>query len=920
MAVADQQKVTISLVGDAENLKRSLADGLKAFNGFVTGTDKGKRSVKDLGNVMEETARKSRKTAADAGRYSAELKGVATAADVAVRQLRILNAETGKFEKLVRNSGGGGGARPPVNPPRPPSPSPSPGRGGGFGIGGIAQAASLAGGGVGQIGGLAGAVGSFAAPLAAAAVGFIALSGAISGTAKAIDSAANIQTLQTSFKVLIGSAGEAQRAIQSLQVFANETPLEMPEVAASARMLLAYGFSAKEVQKELRMLGDVSSGTGQRIEDIAYLYGTARVQGRLFQMDINQFTNRGIPIISELAKVMGVAEAQVRTLTEAGQIGFPEVQAAFQNMTGEGGKFKDMMLEQSKTWNGAISNMRGNIDMLFQAFGQPIIEELTPTMTALADKVLELVPMMSQMGGISMDIANRIGAAADAMARFMAATNPTAYGLKKWAESSAVTARADRAATGNSQDSQDIGEISSMSDKEAMAKRLKGKLEDVKRLQRDPSASAAMLSALGMERQGIENNIRSLDRLSDATVKTRAVQKEAADQAKRDAQEEVKDEKKDAKDTAKEQKGLVTKRENAVEKSDRAMNAMAVKSEDTPAGKKDQIFSQARESIEGGMVKRDVGKGDLDAEIKRLTNLQKIGNASTTVAEIDALETLLELRKELVAIEGQEEKEAAKKTKAMAKSGAETANQIALLRVQATGDKNAIKAAEDKARIEELTAKFTEDGFSPSEAKAKAEGLAGAERDKKNFDESKTKTTALKDVNNQAQLLAARISGNPESVRQVEFQQRKEELTKQLTDAGVSQPEADAKANQVAGLELQAKRREAQGNGVTGDQNREIGAGGNAAGGGDPMLSEAQQQTGLLEKLVGNTTPEATGGIAPGGGASVPLFGSQTPEGGSSGNLAVFGEMLGFLKEIAANTRGGGKPTTGGGGLTAEFA
>ena len=47
------------------------------------------------------------------------------------------------------------------------------------------------------------------------------------------------------------------------------------------------------------------------VNQIAELYGKARVQGRLFAEDINQLTGRGIPIIGELAKQFGVSDSQV---------------------------------------------------------------------------------------------------------------------------------------------------------------------------------------------------------------------------------------------------------------------------------------------------------------------------------------------------------------------------------------------------------------------------------------------------------------------------------------------------------------------------------------------------------------------------------------------------------------------------------
>ena len=70
----------------------------------------------------------------------------------------------------------------------------------------------------------------------------------------------------------------------------------------------------------------------------------------MFAEDINAgLTGRGVPIIAEFAAQFGVAESEVRELVESGQIGFAELEQAFVSLTGEGGKFFDLLGTQSGT-------------------------------------------------------------------------------------------------------------------------------------------------------------------------------------------------------------------------------------------------------------------------------------------------------------------------------------------------------------------------------------------------------------------------------------------------------------------------------------------------------------------------------------------------------------------------------------------
>ena len=188
----------------------------------------------------------------------------------------------------------------------------------------------------------------------------------------ALKAAADNEQLQVAFTTMLGSADKAKTLMSDLARFAAATPFESDEIQGAAKMLLAYGSSAGSVTEEMRQLGDIAAGVGVPLKDLAYLYGTSRVQGRLFTADINQFTSRGVPIIEALAKTMGVAQTEIRGMVEAGKVGFPELQAALGYLTGEGGKFNGLMQAQSQTLTGLLSTLRDNVSLAAIDIGNAI--------------------------------------------------------------------------------------------------------------------------------------------------------------------------------------------------------------------------------------------------------------------------------------------------------------------------------------------------------------------------------------------------------------------------------------------------------------------------------------------------------------------------------------------------------------------
>lgn len=195
------------------------------------------------------------------------------------------------------------------------------------------------------------------------------------------------EKLEVAMNTMLQSKERADALMTQMVRTAATTPFGLQEVASGAKQLLAYGMASEEVNGTLIKLGDIAAGLSIPLGDIIYLYGTTMAQGRIYTQDLNQFTNRGIPMLKELASQFGVAESQVKKLVEEGKVGFPEVKKAIDSMTGAGGKFGGLMEAQSKTIAGQISNLEDQLDTIFNSIGKSnegiISSALSSTQTLL---------------------------------------------------------------------------------------------------------------------------------------------------------------------------------------------------------------------------------------------------------------------------------------------------------------------------------------------------------------------------------------------------------------------------------------------------------------------------------------------------------------------------------------------------------
>lgn len=215
-----------------------------------------------------------------------------------------------------------------------------------------------------------------------------------------IDATGKMQQLDVALSTILQSKSKADALLAEISEFAKKTPFNLDEVANGAKQLLAYGSSADNVVDELSMLGDVASGLQIPLGQLIYLYGTLRVQGRAYWRDIQQFQGRGVNVIEEMAKNLGVTQDQIKSLVEEGKIGFKDVEKAFQSMTSEGGKFNNMLENSSGTWPQRIANIEDTIFTKLNEFGNKYKEVFEFGIGTAEDLVENLDNVLSVIGGL----------------------------------------------------------------------------------------------------------------------------------------------------------------------------------------------------------------------------------------------------------------------------------------------------------------------------------------------------------------------------------------------------------------------------------------------------------------------------------------------------------------------------------------
>ena len=220
-----------------------------------------------------------------------------------------------------------------------------------------------------------------------------AFSGVKSLFGQSFSLALDTEKTETQFATLLKSTDKAKSVIGDLRDFGASTPFEFPELAEAGKNLLAFGFTTDELLPQMTQLGDVASGLGIPFGELSELYGKAKVSDTIYNEDLNQMMGRGIPIMDELAKVMGKPATAIKKLSSDGNIKFADLQKAFGNMTSESGMFAGGMKNLSATTGGLISTLRDNVNLKLGEIGTKLFETFN-----VKDLIARLISRVQNIG------------------------------------------------------------------------------------------------------------------------------------------------------------------------------------------------------------------------------------------------------------------------------------------------------------------------------------------------------------------------------------------------------------------------------------------------------------------------------------------------------------------------------------------
>lgn len=170
------------------------------------------------------------------------------------------------------------------------------------------------------------------------------------------------------FETLFQSASKAQKMMDEIDQFAIKTPFNTSSVISNIQKMMAYGWDASRMLKDMETIGNAAAATGKGDEglgSIVYALSEIRSKGKLSTQELNQLASAGIKAKQYLAEGLGFGTddagmAKLAKALEKGKVGANQAI----DLILEGMKEFDGMMD--KTANETVGGLKAQLADVFE--------------------------------------------------------------------------------------------------------------------------------------------------------------------------------------------------------------------------------------------------------------------------------------------------------------------------------------------------------------------------------------------------------------------------------------------------------------------------------------------------------------------------------------------------------------------------
>ncbi|WP_297130792.1 tape measure protein [Terrisporobacter sp.] len=230
-------------------------------------------------------------------------------------------------------------------------------------------------------------------------VGKKLVTGFLDATKAGIDYNATLETSRIKWETLLGTQEKANKMLKDIEKFAATTPFEKIGVDKMAGFLHNAGFEGEKLFDQLTKFGDIAGAfdvQSDSLQEMVRQYSQVQNAGVAYTEDLNILEDRSIPIMKNIAAVMGVPADSIRKLASEGKISADIYNQALDRIakSSEGG-----MSKLSESFNGIKSTISDTIGQISGILAKPIFDKLKEGAVQVRDVLDKIAESLGSEAG-----------------------------------------------------------------------------------------------------------------------------------------------------------------------------------------------------------------------------------------------------------------------------------------------------------------------------------------------------------------------------------------------------------------------------------------------------------------------------------------------------------------------------------------
>lgn len=233
---------------------------------------------------------------------------------------------------------------------------------------------------------------------------------------KALEASANMEVLRQGLDFVLGSSEETDKLINGMRDLGEQSAYDTNELIPLARQWVNMGDDAETAVGKMTKIVDLGSAfglTSEQIGSATLALSQMAAAGKINGQDMLQLTNANIPAWKLLADHMGLSVAELRKMSEAGELGedaINELWDAIEERTqGATSRMNGTLMASFSNFEEEIQNSMASIgDIISQAFNLKGILQGGSDMVSSFREALGQIKQDAESVGIGQAIMNQI--------------------------------------------------------------------------------------------------------------------------------------------------------------------------------------------------------------------------------------------------------------------------------------------------------------------------------------------------------------------------------------------------------------------------------------------------------------------------------------------------------------------------------